>query len=359
MTHLPEMYNLEATKLDLAENHLSGFTAQSFSGLPNLDTLDLSKNQLYEESFSEQPLSSLTSLKKLNLDGNQLTRIPTLLPPSLAELNLNNNRLITLTEDSFKGLTNLLTLELQENILHEGSVSPLTFKPLKKLQRLQLDNNRFRYLPMGLPSSLQELRMKGNQILQLSEEPLRGCSNLKVLDLNHNLLHEQRVVDQAWRHLKSLEDLDLSNNQFTSVPMNLPGRLKNLSLQHNSIRHIRAFTFRHLRPGLQFLGLSYNFVSNEGIERHSFVGTFRSLKELLLDNNRLNEVPHCIRQLKNLQVLRLDNNQIRLVRQWGVCHPQNSGSTLMTLHLENNYLKVENVPPKAFSCLVDVNGLFL
>lgn len=50
---------------------------------------------------------------------------------------------------------NLLNLELEENPLHEGSVSPQAFRPLERLLHLQMDNNRFRFLPLGLPRSLQ------------------------------------------------------------------------------------------------------------------------------------------------------------------------------------------------------------
>lgn len=35
------------------------------------------------------------------------------------------------------------------------------------------------------------------------------------------------------------------------------------------------------------------------------------MSELLLDNNRLEEVPPFIRQFKSLKMLRLDNNHIR------------------------------------------------
>ncbi|XP_040906210.1 extracellular matrix protein 2 [Toxotes jaculatrix] len=358
MTHLPIIHNLEATKLDMAENNIRSLTPQAFSGLPNLDTLDLSKNKLDDESFSQNPLSNLTSLKKLNLDGNQLTRIPAL-PPSLEELRINNNKLSTLTPYCFKGLMNLLNLELEENTLHEGSVSPLAFRPLEGLLNLQLDNNHFRSIPLGLPPSLQELEMNKNLIEEVPEKALRGCVHLRVLDLNHNLLHEQGIGSHAWTHLKSLEALDLSYNQFTSVPINLPRPLRKLALQHNHISHIPAFTFRHLRPGLQSLHLSHNALSNEGIEQFSFVGTYRSLGELLLNSNHLGGVPGCVRQFKNLQVLRLDNNQIRLVRKWGVCHPRNSGSTLASVHLENNLLEVEKIPQNAFSCLTDAQGLVL
>lgn len=93
--------------------------------------------------------------------------------------------------------------------------------------------------------------------------------------------------------------------------MNLPRPLRSLTLQHNRISRIPAFVFRRLQPGLRSLNLSHNALRNEGIEQVSFVGTYRSLAELLLDNNQLWEVPVRVRQLKNLQVLRLDSNQIR------------------------------------------------
>nr|XP_020475336.1 extracellular matrix protein 2-like [Monopterus albus] len=355
MTHLPIINNLEATKLDMAENNIRAMAPQDFSGLMNLDTLDLSDNKLDDESFNQNPLSNLTFLKKLNLDGNQLTRIP-MLPPSLEELKINRNKLSTISPHSFKGLSNLLNLELEENTLHEGSVSPLAFRPLQKLTGLQLDKNHFRSLPLGLPPSLQKLEMNENLVGEVHEETLRGCVHLRVLNLSHNLLHEQVMAGHTWTPLKSLEILDLSYNQFTSVPMYLPRSLRNLTLQHNDISDIPAFTFRHLRPGLQSLRLSYNALSNKGIERVSLVGMYRSLRELLLDNNHLGEVPHCVRQFKNLQVLRLDNNQIRLVRQWAVCHPHNSGSTLASVHLENNQLEIEKIPPNAFSCVTDARG---
>ncbi|XP_030277995.1 extracellular matrix protein 2 [Sparus aurata] len=342
----------------MAENNIRLIAPQAFSGVPNLDTLDLSKNNLDDEAFSQNPLSSLTSLKKLNLDDNQLTRIPAL-PPSLEELKMNSNKLSALTLHCFTGLTNLLNLELEENLLHEGSVSPQAFRPLERLVELQLDKNHFRSIPLGLPPSLQDLEMNENLIEEATEEALRGCVHLRVLDLSHNLLHEHSIGKQAWTRLKSLEALDLSYNQFISMPLYLPRHLRKLTLQHNNISHIPSFVFRHVRPGLQTLQLSHNALSNEGLERFSFVGTYRSLHELLLDNNHLRDVPRCVRQFKNLKVLRLDNNQIRVLRKWGVCHPRNSGSTLASLRLENNLLEVERIPPDAFTCLSDAQGLVL
>lgn len=111
--------------------------------------------------------------------------------------------------------------------------------------------------------------------------------------------------------LRSLETLDMSHNQFTLVPTELPRPLRKLILQHNNIHNIPPFAFRHLQPGLQSLQLSHNALTNAGVEHVSFVGTYRSLGELLLNNNVLEDVPASMRQFKNLKVLRLDNNHIR------------------------------------------------
>ncbi|XP_061664272.1 extracellular matrix protein 2 [Syngnathoides biaculeatus] len=358
MTHLPIIRDPEATKLDVGENNIRVIPLDIFSGLPMLEVLDLSKNQLDDDSFSQNALSNLTSVKKLNLDGNRLTMIP-MLPPSLEQLSVNSNKLHTLAPHCFTGLVNLLNLELEGNSLHEGGVSPQAFKPLKRLLHLKLEKNRFRSLPQRLPRSLQTLEMDENLIEELTEDSLKGCSHLKILDLSHNLLRDEGLSQRVWTSLRQLEALDLSSNRLTSVPVNLPRSLLQVDLQQNNISHIPAFIFRHLRPGLQSLGLSHNVLTNEGIERGSFVGMFRSLAELLLDDNHLGEVPRWVRQFKNLQVLRLDNNYIRVVRQWGVCHPRNSGSTLASVNLENNLLVPEKIPSNAFNCLTDAQGLFI
>ena len=53
------------------------------------------------------------------------------------------------------GLSKLLTLELEDNHFHDGNVSPLTFRPLKKLIYLRLEDNKLRAIPSGLPTTLQ------------------------------------------------------------------------------------------------------------------------------------------------------------------------------------------------------------
>lgn len=53
------------------------------------------------------------------------------------------------------GLSQLLTLEVEGNQLHDGNISPLAFRSLGSLLYLRLDRNRLRTIPPGLPASLQ------------------------------------------------------------------------------------------------------------------------------------------------------------------------------------------------------------
>lgn len=62
-------------------------------------------------------------------------------------------------------MSKLLTLELEDNHFHDGNVSPLTFRPLKKLIYLRLEDNKFRAIPSGLPMSLEVSDRKDQELL--------------------------------------------------------------------------------------------------------------------------------------------------------------------------------------------------
>uniref|UniRef100_A0A8C4SCA4 Si:dkey-6n6.1 n=1 Tax=Erpetoichthys calabaricus TaxID=27687 RepID=A0A8C4SCA4_ERPCA len=333
--------------------------AGAFSGLTGLEWLDLSKNRLNDSSFSSELFQNLTKLKRLNLDGNFLTKIP-LLPPSLEELKMNDNKLKGLDQQSFKGLSKLLTLELEGNGLHDGNVIPLAFKPLIRLIYLRLDENRFRALPSGLPSSLQELHMEENLIEDIQEGILNKTLNLVVLVLSNNHIQENRIAPHAWFHLSKLEAIDLSYNRLVHVPSFLPISLRQLTLHHNQIERIPGYVFAHMKPGLEFLHLSHNKLRDDGIHGVSFMGLYHSLTELLVDNNQLRTIPRGILNLKSLQVLRLNDNHIRYVPLNSVCDTRvTEDSSLISLHLENNLIDRRQIPPTAFSCIKTYHSVIL
>ncbi|KAJ8404656.1 hypothetical protein AAFF_G00335190 [Aldrovandia affinis] len=359
MAHLPIITDLGVKTLYLAENRIGKLPFRGLSGLPNLEWLDLSKNKLEDSSLSPRVFRNLTKLRRMNLDGNSLTKVP-LLPPSLEELKINDNKIRSLTPHSFKGLTKLLTLELEGNGFHDGNVSPLTFRPLGAIIYLRLDKNKFRAIPSGLPPSLQELHLSENRVEEVHEGILNKTLELKVLDLSHNRIREDRIAPRAWIHLPKFEALDLSHNKLVHVPSFLPTALRQLSLHHNQIERIPGYVFGHLRPGLESLHLSHNRLADDGIHGVSFLGLYRTLTELLLDHNRLRSIPRGLLLLKTLQLLRLNHNFIRYIPLDSICDTRVSeDSPLVSVHLENNLIDRRLIPPTAFSCIKTYHSVLL
>ncbi|XP_035243234.1 extracellular matrix protein 2 [Anguilla anguilla] len=359
MAHLPIITDLGVKTLYLADNKIGKLPFRGLSGLPNLEWLDLSKNKLEDSSLSSAIFRNLTRLRRLNLDGNSLTKIP-LLPASLEELKINDNKIRSLTAHSFKGLFKLLTLELEGNGFHDGNVSPLAFRPLRAVIYLRLDRNKFRGVPSGLPPSLQELHLSENRVEEVHEGILNKSLQLKALDLSHNRIREDRIAPRAWIHLPKLEALDLSHNKLVHVPSFLPVALRQLTLHHNQIERIPGYVFGHLRPGLESLHLSYNRLADDGIHGVSFLGLYRTLIELLLDHNQLRSIPRGLLLLRTLQLVRLNNNFIRYIPLDSICDTRVSeDSPLVSVHLENNLIDRRLIPPTAFSCIRTYHSVLL
>ncbi|XP_017323839.1 extracellular matrix protein 2 isoform X3 [Ictalurus punctatus] len=359
LTSMPLIKDAGIRTLYLADNKISKIPVRALHGLPNLQWLDLSKNKLDDTSLGLDVFRNLTKLRRLNLDGNNLTKIPPL-PPSLLELKINDNKLSGLTPHSFKGLSQLLTLELEDNHFHDGNVSPLAFRPLKNLIYLRLDDNDFRAIPSGLPASLKELHLSDNRIEVVHAGLLNKTVNLRILNLSHNKIREDRIAPRAWIHLRKLETLDLSHNKLVHVPSFLPVGLVQLALHHNQIERIPGYVFAHMQPGLVSIHLSYNRLREDGINEVSFLGLRHSLNELLLDHNQLREIPRGIVQLRALHVLRLNHNYISSVPMNALCDiTARDDSPLLSIHLQNNLIDRRLIPPTALTCIKEYSSVIL
>ncbi|XP_051873553.1 extracellular matrix protein 2 [Pristis pectinata] len=311
LTQIPPLRDLEIKHFQLAGNSITAIPAEAFNGVPNLELIDLSRNRIPSSNIDQAAFKKLKKLERLYLDGNLLLQIPPQLPRTLVELKVNENLLQQLDEQTFHGLSKIVNLELEGNKLSESNVQPLVFRPLKRLAYLRLGKNKFRTLPQGLPSSIEELYIEHNEIEEISEMSLNKTTNLNVIVLRHNKLDETRIAPMAWIKLENLESLDLSYNKIVHVPSFLPKGLLYLILVHNQIERIPGFVFAHMEPGLEILYLSFNKLTSSGIDPVSFFGTYDSMRELFLDHNMLKRVPAGIAEMKALHFLRLNDNLIR------------------------------------------------
>ncbi|XP_071128079.1 leucine-rich repeat-containing protein 4C-like [Mytilus edulis] len=130
--------------------------------------------------------------------------------PELKRLNLEFNKIQTLTQQSFQGLTKLTALDLTEN--RKCDIKPNTFDGLSTLLELRLGEMDLKTLDLNL---LQSLR------------------SLATLDL-----HGNRLKTLDWAVLSSLTNLkhiDLSGNQLTTIPSNMSSLFTQIVTKRGSI----------------------------------------------------------------------------------------------------------------------------
>ncbi|EFB19522.1 hypothetical protein PANDA_017549, partial [Ailuropoda melanoleuca] len=360
LTQIPLLTAPEITSLELVGNSITDIPDGAFNGLPNLERLDLSNNNITSPGTSPKAFKLLKKLMLLNMDGNNLAEIPSELPSALEELKINENSLQAINEESLSDLNQLVTLELEGNNLSETNVNPLAFKSLKSLAYLRLGRNKFRIIPQGLPASIEELYLENNQIEEITEICFNHTRKISVIVLRYNKIEENRIAPLAWINQENLESIDLSYNKLYHVPSYLPKSLLHLVLLGNQIERIPGYVFGHMQPGLEYLYLSFNRLSDDGVDRVSFYGTYHSLRELFLDHNDLKSIPPGVREMKALHFLRLNNNKIRNILPEQICDAEEDGdSTLEHLHLENNYIKTREISSYAFSCIRSYSSIVL
>ncbi|XP_073504349.1 vasorin isoform X2 [Phyllobates terribilis] len=213
--------------LYLFENGISSVEESSFSGLWDLQLLDLSHNRL--SNLPGGVFKRLTNLSNLDLSSNQITEI---------------------SAETFQGLSRLERLYLSEN--HIRSIHPDAFRGLEKLLELKLTKNQLVVPPaFSLPHLLLlDLSYNAIPIIQPGVFHVRNIETLRLAGLGLRELPADLLNE-----LKNLHELDLSDNQLTKVPSGLRGLTK-LNLAGNvAISQLQADDFSNL-SGLQDLDLS-------------------------------------------------------------------------------------------------------
>ena len=284
------VYKPTTERLSFANTGLNEIQHNAFIGLKGLKVLILSHNSLL--MLQPSLCQNLPKLQVLQLDHNKLVNLTSdsftgPCDQKLKMLYLQSNELTYLPHDLFNSTTKLRYVDLTQNRLKQ--ISRDLFKSLKSLQILYLSGNAIANLPVGVFDSLGELfflDLSGNAISNLTVGVFDSLGLLTILDLSGNVISNLTVG--VFGSLCWLHTLDLSGNGISNLTVGVfdsLGELRKLDLSGNAISNLPVGVLDSLGRMLLTLDLSGNGISN------LTVGVFDSLYRLcsldLSDNNIL------------------------------------------------------------------------
>ena len=245
-------------------NHLNDYVFDNIA----INNLQLSRANI--SSISSNALTGqVISLKILNLQDNYLTEIP---------------------NESLRTLTNLTSLDLSLNQIQ--AIRNNVFETLTKLTTLKLSENSLTNIETkafnGLENCLKNLNLRATR-LKLIPEAIQNLTMLTFLDLSQNSLQELPGPQnqQLFQGLKMLMALNLERNLIQTIGsnsfLNVKTTLNSLSLLNNLLSQYPSAAIKHLSD-LRVLDIGFNLITE--IPNNAFTGN-PILTLLALDGNPL------------------------------------------------------------------------
>lgn len=275
----------------------------------------------------------------------QLHEVPQTIGKYVTDVDLSDNTIMHITNESFQKFRNLTKINLNHNAKQQHpnenkngmNITEGAFLSLRNLTELLLEDNQLYTIPAGLPESLKELSLIQNNIFQVTKNNTFGLRNLERLYLgwncNFNCNQSFKVEDGAFNNLINLKLLSLSFNNLFSVPPKLPSSLSKLFLSNAKISTITQEDFKGLEH-LTLLDLSGNCP-------RCFNAPFPCEPCKLNASIRIH--PLAFQNLTQLRFLNLSSTSLKTIPSTWFDNLTN----LKELHLEFNYL-VQEIASGAF-----------
>lgn len=194
--------------VDVSHNSLTGLA----SGSDKVLNLNVAHNLLASLDFTKH----FPQLRRLYVSHNRLDTLTKQHLPSLAILDVSDNRIGHVDENAFAVMSELNTLNLSGNLIrhlhHEW------FTPLRNLRHLDLarnhlvELNNLVFMPL---SQLRAINLSHNQLIHIGLLSFQSVNVLERLDLSYNNLSTMPGDFCKWFH--SLHRLDVSGNPLRSL----------------------------------------------------------------------------------------------------------------------------------------------
>ncbi|XP_073694283.1 lumican [Garra rufa] len=269
-----------------------------------------------------------------------------IVPTGIKYLYLQNNYIEEIKAGVFDNVTDLRWLVLDNNNITSDKIQSGTIDKLTKLEKLLFSNNKLTKPPGPLSKSLDELKLIGNQLSSFPASTLSGMENLTTLHLSKNKLTTESITG-AFKGLKSLVLLDVSENKLKKLPAGVPPSLLMLYADNNDIDSIPGGYLAKL-PALQYLRVSHNKLVDSGVPAGVF--NVSSLLELDLSFNKLKNIPEVNEALEHLYLQVNDISKFDLTNICKFSSPVNY-SRLRTLRLDGNNITHSSMPDDTANCL--------
>ncbi|KAK9747852.1 hypothetical protein RND81_02G018800 [Saponaria officinalis] len=186
-------------------------------------------------------------------------------------------------------------------------ILPEAFGRLKRVVHLDLSSNQLQGIPDSISGmeTLEELNLSSNSLQSLPDS-IGLLLTLKILNVSGNKL---TALPDSIAHCKSLVELDASCNNLGYLPTNIGFELVNLRkllVQYNKIRNLPTSVGE--MKSLEILDVHFNELRGLPLT----IGKLTNLVILNLSGNfsDLKELPDTFGDLINLEELDLSNNQL-------------------------------------------------
>lgn len=246
--------------LSLSRNYIMSIRADETRQYGHLTTLVLDENLL--ENVTYGALTQMESLAVIVLSSNRLTRVP-VFPPSVTDVHLDNNRILSLSSDSFAPGTKLNVLSLKKNNI--TSIETDSFKNIVSIQELHFDNNPIDILENNsflLVNGLKRLFLNRLNLMTIHPDCFLGLTSLIHLEMAFVTVNTSNIDGYFFQNTANLETLvlrgspQITSSFLASRHLHL-AKLRELNLMENSLETLDKSLFA-LIPNVKMILLSEN-----------------------------------------------------------------------------------------------------